>query len=29
MSADVGVYSDGFNTIVQPVASAGATLQAI
>ena len=29
MSADVGVYSDGFRTMVQPAASAGATLQAI
>ena len=28
-SAEVGVYSDGFSTMVQPAASAGATLQAI
>src|SRR5258707_3155640 len=27
--AEVGVYSDGFKTIVQPAASAGATLQVI
>src|SRR5208337_5557271 len=29
ISADVGVYSDGFRIIVQPAASAGAALQAI
>ncbi len=29
ISAEVGVYSDGFSTMVQPAASAGATLQAI
>ena len=29
MSAEEGVYSDGFSIMVQPAASAGATLQAI
>src|SRR5262252_9097476 len=29
ISAEVGVYSDGFRIMVQPAASAGATLQAI
>ncbi len=29
ISADVGVYSEGFSTMVQPAARAGATLQAI
>ena len=29
ISAHVGVYSDGFSTMVQPAASAGAILQAI
>ena len=29
ISAEVGVYSDGLRTMVQPAASAGATLQAI
>jgi len=29
MSAEEGVFSEGFRIIVQPAASAGATLQAI